>query len=64
LHRAQRLAERAATAYHDPPREPEVDAFSERLYSLYKGEIGLAVLAADLEQPANSAFPAFELIEY
>jgi serine/threonine protein kinase len=64
LQRAQQLVDRAATTYHHLPRELETDAHAERLYSLYKGEIGLAVLAADLEHPANSAFPAFELIEY
>jgi hypothetical protein len=28
--------------------------------SLYKGELGVAVLAADLECPEDSALPAFE----
>jgi serine/threonine protein kinase len=59
LHRAQALAERIATACIDTPK----DAGGELPYSLFKGELGVAVLAADLESPEESAFPAFEPIE-
>ena len=49
--RARALAERAAVA--DPT--PDIPA-----YSLYKGTVGVAVLAADLENPSGSAMPFFE----
>lgn len=60
LHRAQTLAERAAAAANSMPPG---DAFKElaiRAESLYKGELGIAVLAADLDRPAVSAMPMFE----
>jgi len=51
LARARDLAVRAA-------RE---ESFSERFpHSLYKGDLGLAVLAADLERPEEAAMPFFE----
>ena len=50
LDRARVLAEAAATA--DPA--PDIPA-----YSLYKGKVGLAVLAADLEQLEGAAMPFF-----
>jgi serine/threonine protein kinase len=64
LHRAQALAEKAAIAYRDmaPGRDPDMLAL--RPDSLYKGALGVAVLAADLECPDASALPAFELIEF
>ena len=50
LERARDLAERAArTAARNP--EPS--------HSLYKGEVGLAVLTADLAAPESAAFPFF-----
>ncbi|HEU4461868.1 MAG TPA: lanthionine synthetase LanC family protein [Solirubrobacterales bacterium] len=51
LARARRLAEQAAT-------EVRSDAF--RRDSLYKGEIGVALLAADLEAPGYSCMPLFD----
>jgi serine/threonine-protein kinase len=36
----------------------------EHPHALYKGELGLAVLAADLEQPGESAMPFFEPLGY
>lgn len=51
LERARALAARAATA--DPT--PDMP-----FYSLYKGTLGAAVLAADLENPSESALPFFE----
>jgi hypothetical protein len=39
-------------------------ALALRPDSLYKGELGVAVLAADLENPDGSALPAFEFIEF
>jgi eukaryotic-like serine/threonine-protein kinase len=60
LHRAQALAEKAALVFFEVPagRVPEELAF--RPDSLYKGELGVAVLAADFECPDVSALPAFE----
>jgi serine/threonine-protein kinase len=51
LARARNLADRAAAcARHETaPRE-----------SLYNGELGVAVLAADLEDPAHSCMPLYE----
>jgi serine/threonine-protein kinase len=51
LHRAQALAVRAARS---------VRAVTMRRDSLYKGEVAVAVLAADLERPEESAMPFFE----
>jgi len=51
LLRARELARRAAaTAERD----------SEALHSLYKGALGVAVLAADLARPEDAAMPFFE----
>ena len=51
LERARDLAERAA---RNGARSPEPS------YSLFKGEVGVAVLAADLAAPEGAAFPFFE----
>ena len=49
--RAGDLAERAALAIRGQPHRPN---------SLYKGEIGVALLAADIEKPEQSCMPFFE----
>jgi hypothetical protein len=51
LHRARELAERAAA---------EIVRSSEAPDSLYKGKVGVAVLAADLARPEASAMPFCE----
>lgn len=51
LERARELAERAAVA---------IERSSEPLHSLYKGALGVAVLAADLARPEEAAMPFFE----
>lgn len=52
LERARELAGRAAAAAGAAPQDwPD---------SLYKGTVGVALLAADLEQPERSAMPLFE----
>ncbi|HXO19187.1 MAG TPA: lanthionine synthetase LanC family protein, partial [Thermoanaerobaculia bacterium] len=48
--RARSLADRAAVA---------IAAGSEKADSLYKGRIGVALLAADLERPESAALPFF-----
>lgn len=55
LARARDLARRAAQSG---------TASGEYTHSLYKGDFGLAVLAADLEHPAESAMPFFEVAGY
>jgi serine/threonine-protein kinase len=56
LQRAARLAELAAVSIRAHPL-PEYKDFEN---SLYKGELGVAMLAADLENPLEAAFPFFE----
>ena len=51
---AARLAERGATA------EVLADDAPTPL-SLYKGQVGLALLAVELERPERAAMPLFEL---
>ncbi len=51
LERARELAERAAVAVERSPEPP---------HSLYKGSLGVAVLAADLARPEAAAMPFFE----
>ena len=55
LDRARALALRGAKAASNP---------TEYAHSLYKGEFGLTVLAADLERPDESAMPFFETLGY
>jgi eukaryotic-like serine/threonine-protein kinase len=64
LHSAQALAEKAAVAFRNIPAVPQADLIALRPDSLYKGELGVAVLAADLENPDASAMPAFEFVEF
>ena len=51
LNRARRLALRGATRGNSPP---------ERAQCLWKGELGMAVLASDLERPEDARMPFFE----
>ncbi len=51
LERARELASRAAVAVERHPETP---------HSLYKGALGVAVLAADLVRPGDAAMPFFE----
>jgi serine/threonine-protein kinase len=55
LDRARALGNRAATNGGMPPEYP---------HSLFKGEFGLAVLAADLEVPHQAVMPFFEPFGY
>ncbi len=54
LHRAQAHAQRAARSM------VAGGGSGERMDSLYKGGVGVAVLAADLEKPDFAAMPFFE----
>lgn len=51
LPRARELAERAATS---------IRSSALRRDSLYRGEVGVALLAADLEDPDNACMPLFQ----
>ena len=57
LHRAQTQAQRAARSMLAASPGGESN---ERMDSLYKGGLGVAVLAADLEKPEFAAMPFFE----
>ena len=56
-HRAQAQAQRAARSMLATSPGGESN---ERMDSLYKGGLGVAVLAADLERPQFAAMPFFE----
>ncbi|MDE3178514.1 MAG: protein kinase [Acidobacteriota bacterium] len=60
LHRAQALAQRAARSILEMPRVGDFLELALRPESLYKGELGVAVLAAELERPEFAAMPFFE----
>lgn len=51
LARAHDLADRAATS---------IQRVTQRRDSLYKGEVGVALLVADLEEPSHACVPLFE----
>ena len=63
LHRAQSLAEKAAIACRDLLSARDGGDPTLRSDSLYQGELGVAVLAADLDHPIAAALPAFEFME-
>jgi serine/threonine-protein kinase len=56
LHRAKELANRAASAVRDPALRPD----SRYVESLYKGELGVALLVAELSRPELACMPFFE----
>lgn len=60
LRRARALARTAAGTPAQERRVKELDSLESRPTSLYKGDAGLAVLAADLERPADARMPMFE----
>lgn len=56
LERGRSLAERAATRALNATRMQP----SETAHSLFRGDVGLAVLLADLERPEAAGFPLFD----
>jgi serine/threonine-protein kinase len=60
LHAAQTQAQRAARVIVEMPAFGAYQELAIRPESLYKGELGLAVLAAELDRPESSAMPLFE----
>ena len=60
LERARELGERAALSWRDTGPLSAYDESAMRRESLYKGELGVAVLAADLAHPEYAAMPFYE----
>ena len=60
LHRAQAQAQLAAHSIRDMPAGAAYQELAMRPESLYKGELGVAVLAAELERPALATMPFYE----
>ena len=61
LHRAQTQAKKAATATRDMPAFGSAnEALALRAESPYNGELGVAVLTAELANPEFAAMPFFE----
>ena len=63
LHWAQAQAQRAARSILEMPNVTGYQELTLRPESLYKGELGVAVLAAELERPESAAMPFFETEE-
>jgi len=61
LSRARDAARYAVVAQEESSSQPGYEQFAFRTESLYKGELGIAVLAADLERPEQSCMPLFEI---
>jgi len=60
LHGAQAQAQRAARSIHEMPANGAYQELATRAESLYKGELGIAVLAAELDRPESATMPLFE----
>jgi len=61
LSRARDAARYAVVAQEESSSQPGYEQLAFRTESLYKGELGIAVLAADLERPEQSCMPLFEI---
>jgi serine/threonine protein kinase len=61
LSRARDAARHAVTATNDARTRPGYEQFALRPESLYKGELGIILLAADLDRPDHACMPLFEL---
>jgi len=59
LHRAQAQAQKAAIAIREMAPGNGYEQLVQRAESLYKGELGVAALAADLENPEFAIMPFF-----
>jgi eukaryotic-like serine/threonine-protein kinase len=60
LSRAKRLAELAAEAQRIAAQTRSTADLDSRAESLYKGKVGIAALAADLDSPLEARMPFFE----
>jgi eukaryotic-like serine/threonine-protein kinase len=63
LYRAQALTQRAARSIRDMPSGGIFQDLVLRPDSLYKGELGIALLAEELNRPEFAAMPFFEMEE-
>ena len=61
LSRAQEMTQQAVAVSSEARTRPDYKQFALRPESLYKGELGLVLLAADLERPEQACMPLFEL---
>jgi serine/threonine-protein kinase len=61
LSRARDLARSAVAAREESSSPSAYEELLLRPESLYKGELGIAVLAADLDRPEQASMPLFEL---
>lgn len=61
LYRAQALTQRAARSIREMPPGQGFEDLVLRSDSLYKGELGVALLAEELNRPEFAAMPFFEL---
>lgn len=61
LYRAQTLAQRAARSILDMPSGGAFQDLILRPDSLYKGELGVAILAEELNRPSFAVMPFFEV---
>jgi eukaryotic-like serine/threonine-protein kinase len=61
LYRAQTLTQRAARSIRDMPSGGAFQDLVLRPDSLYKGELGVAVLTEELNRPTFAAMPFFEM---
>jgi serine/threonine-protein kinase len=61
LSRARDLARSAVAAREESSSPSAYEELLLRPESLYKGELGIAVLAADLDGPEQASMPLFEL---
>jgi serine/threonine-protein kinase len=60
LHAAQTQTQRAARSIIEMPANESYQELANRAESLYKGELGVALLAAELEKPESAVMPLFE----
>jgi serine/threonine protein kinase len=60
LKRARKAAHDAAITSTNQPDSKRVDSLEWRPASLYRGDAGLAILAADLDRPQQARMPMFE----
>jgi len=61
LYRAQALTQRAARSIREMPQGQGFEDLVLRSESLYKGEVGVALLTEELNRPEFAAMPFFEL---
>lgn len=61
LSRAQDAARYAVVAQEECSSQPGHEQLAFRMESLYKGDLGIAVLAADLDRPQQACMPLFEI---